>query len=486
MSNLLPVLPTIGVILAIFASSLLVPLGFAWFDDRIAVSSYGAVLLLTAGSGLALWLATRRRRVRELQPRDGFLLVVLVWTVLPAYAMLPLLAEIPGLSVTDAYFEAMSGLTATGATALSGLDALPLSINVWRCLLHFIGGLGIVVLAVAVLPLLGVGGAQLYRTEMPGPMKDTKLTPRMAETARGLWVIYGLLWLACMLGYRWAGMSWPDAFMHACSTVGLGGFSSHDASFAYWNSARIEAVAMLFMLLSGINFTRYFMVWRLRSPAPLLRDPEARLYLLSVAVTIVVLIAYLQSLHTFASLEEAWRRTAFQVISVATTTGFASVDYGHWPLFAGVSMLVLGCFASCAGSAGGGIKMMRMMMLFKQARHELVRSVHPRVVNPLTMGGQVVGPQVLNAVLAFMLIYAALLTLLTLLMLATGLDLVTAFTAVLACVNNIGPGLGEVGPSGNFSSLTDFQTWICTFAMLAGRLELLAVLVLLTPQYWRK
>lgn len=485
MASLLPVLPLVGVILGIFSLALLVPLGFAWVGSETTVQGHATALLVTAGGGAALWLATRRF-TRELQPRDGFLLVTLVWAVLPVFAMLPLLFHIPDLSITDAYFEAMSGLTATGATLLSGLDALPVSINVWRCLLQWLGGLGVIVLAVAVLPLLGVGGAQLYRTEVPGPMKDAKLTPRIAETARGLWVVYLGLSVACMLCYRWAGMSWPDAFMHACSTLALGGFSSHDASFGYWDSPLLEGVATVFMLLAGINFTRYFMGWRARSAAPLLCDSEARMYLVVVAAAAVLIAVYLVAQRMFPSVPLALRHTAFHVVSLATTTGYASDDYGQWPLFAAVMMMALGCFAGCAGSAAGGIKMMRMMLLLKQARHELVRIVHPRVVNPVTLGGQAVRPQVLYAVLAFMLIYGALLTGLTLVMLATGLDPVTGFTAVLATVNNIGPGLGDVGPALNFRGLTDFQTWVCTFAMLVGRLELLAVLVLFTPQYWRK
>ena len=485
MGSLLPLLHIIGVIVGIFAFTMLVPLAFAWGGMDAARFAFDKALLITAGFGLVLYLTTRRFR-RELQPRDGFLLVTLVWTVLPAFAMLPLLLQLPGLSVTDAYFEAMSGLTATGATALTGLDALPLSINVWRCFLQWIGGLGIIVLTVAVLPLLGVGGTQLYKAETPGPMKDAKLTPRIAETARGLWVVYFALSALCMLAYASAGMNWPDAFMHMGSTMGLGGFSSHDLSYGYWNSREIEAVAIIFMLLAGVNFMRYFMVWRSRSAMPLLRCIETRMFFLAVGSAIVLITVYLVVQGVYATYGEALRHTAFHVVSLATTTGYASHDYAQWPLFAPLLMILLGCFASCAGSTGGGIKMVRMLLLLKQARHELVRIVHPRVINPVTLGGQTVPQQVLTAVLAYMLVYGASLTGLTLVMLFTGLDVVTGFTAVVASVNNIGPGLGEVGPSVNFQSLNDFQTWVCTFGMLLGRLELLAVLVLFTPQFWRK
>ena len=485
MGSLMPLLPIIGALIGLFSLSLLVPLAFAWVGLDAARPAFAQALGVTAACGTLLWWFTRRHK-RELQPRDGFLLVVLVWTVLPAFAMLPLLWAMPGLSVTDAYFESMSGLTASGGTVLAGLDALPRSINVWRCLLQFVGGLGVIVLAVAVLPLLGVGGSQLYRAEMPGPMKDAKLTPRIAETARGLWVVYFALALACMLAYRAAGMGWADAFMHMSSTVSLGGFSAYDASFGHWNSPLLEAVAIVFMLLAGVNFARYFVVWRTRSLLPLLRCVETRSYLLVIFGVTALITGYLLAHGTYTSGFEALRQTAFHVVSLATTTGYASTDYAKWPVFAPMMMILLGCFAGCAGSTSGGIKMVRMLLLIKQARRELVHIVHPRAVVPVTLGGQTVPDQVLASVIAFMMIYGATLAGLTLAMLFTGLEPITAATAVLASVNNIGPGLGDVGPAVNFQSLNDLQTWICTLGMLLGRLELVSVLVLFTPQFWKK
>ncbi len=485
MTSLLPLLPILGFVIALFGLTMLVPLGFALAGRDAALPAHGAAIVITLCCGLVLWWLSRRYK-RELQPRDGFLLVVLIWTVLPMFAMLPMLLALPDVSVTDAYFEAMSGLTASGGTAFEGLDRLPLSINVWRCFLQLIGGLGVVVMAVAVLPLLGVGGAQLYKAETPGPMKDAKLTPRIAETARGLWSVYGALSLACMLAYRAAGMNWADAFMHMCSTMGLGGFSAYDASFGHWNSPAIEAVAVVFMLIAGVNFARYFMVWRERSLRALLRCLETRTYLLVLAGTTALITLYLVVHETYAEVGQALRHTAFHVVSLATTTGYASTDYAQWPLFAPMLMILLGCFAGCAGSASGGVKMIRMLLLVKQARHELVRIVHPRAVLPVTFGGTRVPQQVLSSVIAFMVIYGMTLASLTLAMLFTGLEPITAATAVIASVNNIGPGLGDVGPAVNFKGLTDLQTWICTLGMLLGRLELMSVLVLLTPQFWRK
>jgi trk system potassium uptake protein TrkH len=464
---------------------MLVPVAFAYFGHDEAEQAFLVSMGITLGCGILMSLATRRFR-RELQLHDGFVLVALTWMVLPAFGALPLKLAIPGLSITDAYFEATSGFTATGATVLHGLDLLPLSVNVWRCFMQFIGGLGIVVLAVAILPMLGVGGAQLFKTEMTGPMKDTRLTPRIAETARGLWTVYFVFSLACFLAYRLAGMTWADAFMHMCSTMGLAGFSSHDASFGHWDSPIVEGVAIFFMLLAGVSVALYFVAWRQRSLRVLWRNAEVRAYLFVIIGAVLLISVYIRVHGQYDSYLQALRHTAFHVVSIATTTGYASQDYAQWPLFAPLLMILLGCFATCAGSTGGGIKMMRMLLMLRQSQRELVRIVHPNAVNPVIMGGQAIDPRVLQNVLAFMMMYGATLVGLTMVLLFSGLDVVTAFTAVIACVNNIGPGLGEVGPAVNFGSLNDFQTWVCTVGMLLGRLELLSVLVLFTPQFWRR
>ena len=469
-----------------FSLAFLVPAAWTLVDARYRQ----AEIWLLAGAGTAacgalLWAATRRFR-RELSVKDGFLLVNLVWTVLPGFAAAPLLLTVPGISVTDAYFEAMSGLTATGATALAGLDLLDPAVNMWRCFLQLIGGLGIMLLAIAILPFLGLGGAQLYKAEMPGPMKEQRLTPRLAETARGLWGVYFVLSLGCFLAYRWGGMSWSDAFMHMCTTVGLGGLSSHDASFGYWNSPQLEWSAVLFMLLAGISFARYFLLWRQRSLAPVAKDAEVRAYFVTLLVATLLVTAMLLIEQVFEDFPTAIRQAAFQVMSVASTTGYATTDYLLWPSFIPVLLLFLGCFVSCAGSTGGGIKMVRVLVLLRIAQRELVRIVHPRVVYPVVLGRSVVPPDVISAIMAFMLIYGGTMIGLTLLMLASGLDVVTAFTAIVACLNNIGPGMGKVGPAGNYAVLSDFQIWLCSLAMLLGRLELLSVMVLFTPQFWKR
>jgi trk system potassium uptake protein TrkH len=485
MGSLLRILPMLGTVLSMFSLTMAVPLAFAYFGGDGAVTAHATSLAITLGSGAMLWLAGRRYR-DELQPRDGFVLVTLVWGGLPVFGALPLLLQVPGLSFTDAYFEAMSGLTTTGATVLTDLERLPLSTNVWRGLMSFMGGMGIIVLAVAILPLLGVGGTQLFRAETPGPMKDTKLTPRIAETARGLWTVYFGISLACMLAYRIAGMGWADAFMHMCTTVSLGGFSSYDASFAAFDSPAIEAVGTVFMAVAGINFALYFLVWRRRSVSMLWRDTEARVYLLLLSAAVFLVALVLTGSGSYPTFVEALRHASFNVVSVATTTGYASVDYAAWPLFAPGLMLLLSAFLSCAGSTGGGIKLTRGILLYRQGRRELTRIVHPRATVPVTMAGGVVPSQVMLSVLAFMLFYGAITIVATLALLASGMDPLSAFTAVLASINNLGPGLGAVGPASNFQALTDFQTWVCTVTMLLGRLELLSVLVLLTPQFWKQ
>jgi len=475
----------LSVVLVVFAAAMLAPLGVSLYLGDGAERAYDIAIVATAFTGTAGYLATRGR-VRELHPRDGFIFVALVWTVLPAYGALPLLAYIPGLSVTDAYFESMSGLTATGATLLSGLDALPPSINFWRCALQWLGGMGVIVLAVAVLPLLGVGGRQLLKAETPGPMKETQLTPRITETAKGLWLIYAGLTVACAFAYRGVGMAWLDAVMHAFTTLGLGGFSSHDASFAYWDSPAIEAVAVAFMLFAGINFVTHFGAAHRASLAPYLRDPELRHYLLLTGASVAVIALLLVWDGYYADIAIASRRALFNVVSVATTTGYSTVDYAAWPVFAPLWMMFIAGFATCSGSTGGGIKMMRARLMFRQAVRELERLVHPRAVTPIKLGGQVVENRIIFAVLAYMLVYGVTIAAITLLLTATGLDLLSALSAASACVNNIGPGLAKVGPTQTYAHLTEFQTWICTIAMLLGRLELLTVFVLLTPAFWRR
>ena len=481
----LPVLNVLGYVVLMFTATMLVPLTFSIVQNDGAQQAFHLALLITGSTGAVLIFATRRFK-RELQIRDGFVLVTLVWTVLPLLAAVPLLLQLPSITFADAYFETMSGLTATGSTALSGLDQLPLSINVWRHLIVWIGGMGILVLAVAILPVLGVGGSQAFKAEVTGPLKETKLTPRIADTAKALYAIYFALSLACFIAYRVAGMSWSDAFMHMCSTTGLGGFSSHDDSFAYWNSPAIETVAVVFMTLSGFSYLLHFTAWRQRSPILYWRNPEARAYLFTLAASVLVIMGFLLLRNVYTDWQTALRYALFNTVSVATTTGFSNTNFDLWPIFAPVMMLFVSGFATCGGSTGGGIKMIRGLILLKQARREITRILHPRSMNPICIGDKLIENNVIFAVLAFMLVYGVSIICFTFLLLLSGLDVTTAFTAVVACINNTGPGLNQVGPTSNYGVLNDFEIWVCTFAMLIGRLELFSVLVLLTPEFWRR
>nr|WP_306603239.1 potassium transporter TrkG [Azonexus sp.] len=471
-------------ILMLFGLTILAPLLVSHATNDGAQRVYDEVFLLTILCGAFLWYRYRHLQ-RDLNVRDGFLLVVLVWTVLPAFSALPFMIHL-GMSHTDAYFEAVSALTASGATVMSGLDHLPESINLWRHLMQWLGGMGLIVLVVAILPMLGIGGRQMLQTEVPGPMKDNRITPRVTETAKGLWLIYVLMTLACMLAYRWAGMGWFDAVCHAFSTLSLGGFSTHDMSLGYFNSPLIEWICIIFMLFSGINYATHFLALSGRSILVYGRDPEAGWFVGALLLSVFVLANYLWKEGMFHDMDNAFRYTLFNVISVATTTGYSTTDYGQWPMFAGLWMLFLCSFSTSAGSTGGGIKMMRALLLYKQVYRELVRAMHPAAVYNVRLGGQTAPQSVLFAVLAFAFVYMVSIVTMTLLLAFTGLDIVTAFSAVVASVNNTGPGLGLVGPSTTFAVLEDFQTWICTFAMLLGRLEIFTLLVVLTPAFWRK
>jgi len=480
-----PTLHVLGMIVLGFGLSMLAPLLLSELTRDGAQSAYDEAALITLGTGLLLWLVGHPWR-RELKIRDGILLVVLAWTLLPGFAALPLLIHLPGLSVADAYFEAMSGLTATGATVLSGLDALPHSINLWRAQLHWIGGLGVIVLVTAVLPLLGVGGRQMFKAETPTPMKDQKLTPRMAETAKGLWLVYVILTVACILVLWVLGMSFFDAVVHAFSILGLGGFSSHDASLAYFDSLPLEIAVGVFALIAGINFATHFAVLRGRRFSFYRHDPEIRWFLGFVLASGVILAVLLWSRDIFLDFPSALRYALFNTISVATTLGFSTTDYGHWPFFAGLWLMFLCSFSTSAGSTGGGIKMMRAILLYKQVYRELQKLIHPHAQIPMRLGDNVVPNKIVYAVLAFLFIYVASIVSLSFVLSFTGLDVLTSFSAIVACINNTGPGLGEVGPAHTYAVLNDFQTTVCTFAMLLGRLELFTLLVVLTPAFWRR
>ena len=488
MSDFLPVLRVLGVLLTFFSLGLLLPAGVSWAHadglSRIWALSAG----ISFAVGVALWAGLRRHK-QELQPRHGILLVTLTWVLLPLFACVPLMLTLDAIgrpiNFTHAYFEAVSGLTTSGSTVLTGLDSLPVSINFWRTFLQWLGGMGILVLAVAILPLLGVGGSQLFKAEVAGPIKDNKLTPRVTETAKGLWGIYATLSVACLLAYWAGGMTPMDAVMHMFTTVSLGGLSSHDASFAHFASPLLEGIAVVFMLIASCNFALYFVAMRKGHWRGFWRDPELRATLIALIGGGLLVALVLWAKGTYAPLD-ALRFGVFNAISIGSTTGYASVDYLQWPVFAPMFMLLLSGVATSAGSTGCGIKMVRVLILLKQAKREMTRLVHPRAVQPVMLGNTVVDHRVIFSVLAFMLVYGVTIITLSMVLVLSDLDPVTAFSAVIASVNCMGPGLGAVGPAAHYGVLTDFQVWVCSLAMVLGRLEMLSFIALLTPAFWRK
>jgi len=474
----------LGLLLMLFSITLLPPVLVAVGYQDGSARPFVYALAATVLTGLAVWYPVRSAR-RELRLRDGFLVVVLVWSVLGVVGALPLyLSEAAQLALIDAIFESISGLTTTGATVIVGLDSLPPSILFYRQELQWLGGMGIIVLAVAILPMLGVGGMQLYRAETPGPIKDAKLTPRVTETAKALWYIYLSLTGACAFAYWMAGMSGFDAVAHSFSTVAIGGFSTHDASIGYFGSELIEMIAVLFMLICGANFALHFVAVRGATLRVYFNDAEFKAYAVILLAVAGITVAYLYLTATFTSLPDALHHGLFQAVSIGTTTGFTTSDYYGWPGFLPVLLVFTSFIGGCAGSTGGGIKVIRILLLVKQGVREVVRLVHPSARLTVKIGKKPLTDPVIQAVWGFFAAYVALFSIMLLLLMAAGLDQVTAFSAVAASLNNLGPGLGDVGA--NYASIGAFEKAVLCFAMLLGRLEIFTLLVLMTPTFWQK
>lgn len=484
MLKLLPVIHVLSKLIMLFSGMFVFPALVSWFYADGTWFYFARSAAASGLLGLLLWALTVRFE-RELKPKDGFILVTLLWVSFTVAACLPILLYIPGMTFTNAFFEAMSALTTTGATVIAGLDKLPPAINFWRHFLNWIGGMGIIVLAVAILPLLGIGGMQLYKAETPGPMKDSKLAPRIAQTAANLWYVYALLTAACALCLWLAGMTPFDAVCHAFAALSLGGFSTHDASVGFFNSLAIELVLSFFMLLAAMNFATHFLALRGRSLRAYIHDVEVR-YLLALVFGSILLLSLFLWWHGIYTFPTALRHVSFNLISIATDSGFASLDYAQWPIIVPLWMLFLSCITASSGSTGGGIKMIRTLILTRQGFREMASLLHPRGLFPLMVGGRVIPQSVAFSVLGFIFVYFMSVVTLTFILIASGLDFMSSFTAIIACINNAGPGLGQVGPASNYSVLTDFQIWVCSFAMLLGRLEVFTILILMTPTFWRK
>ncbi len=477
------VLRILGLLLMMFSLTMLPPIVISvYFDDQSwlpFVQGFGLTLL----AGFFIWLPVRKFH-QDLRLRDGFLIVASFWTVLGTFGAAPLLfADSPAMSLTDAIFESVSGLTTTGATVLTGLDSLPKSVLYYRHQLQWLGGMGIIVLAVAVLPMLGVGGMQLYRAETPGPVKDTKLTPRITQTAKALWYVYLAFTIACMISYMAVGMGWFDALCHAFSTVAIGGFSTHDLSIGHFDSTGINLVATFFMFAAGINFSLHFFAWRHVQIKHYGSDPEFRAYVLMLVTVSLVVISSLYWTGTYAGAGESFINGLFQAVSIATTTGYTTANFAVWPGALPVLLIIASFIGGSAGSTAGGIKVIRCLLIAKQGLREIVRLVHPSAEIPVKLGNTAVPFRVVDAVWGFFSIYVVVFTIMLLAMMAMGLDQVTAFSAVAATLNNLGPGLGDV--AAGFMTLGDMAKWLAISGMLLGRLEIFTLLVLITPTFWR-
>ena len=473
----------LGILLVVFSFTMLPPafIGLIYNDLSIIPFIKGFFLLLLIG--VFLWFPARNRK-RELRLREGFLVVVLFWVVLGVSGAAPLIfSNELQISLADAVFESISGLTTTGATVITGLDDLPKSILFYRQQLQWLGGMGIIVLAVAILPLLGIGGIQLYRAETPGPVKDSKLTPRIKGTAKLLWIIYVTFTLLCAVAYYLAGMDIFDAICHSFSTIAIGGFSTHDASMGYFSNHLVELVAVVFMLLSAANFSLHFLAWRSLSLKSYQMDSEFKMYGLIMVVLTVITVSYLYFMNVYG-FSESFFLAIFQVVSIATTTGFTTANYSHWPTFLPILLIFASFIGGCAGSTGGGMKVIRFLLLFKQGWREVTRLVHPNARIVIKLNKKSVERGVVQAVWGFFSIYIAIFVIFMLLLMATGMDQVSAFSAVAATLNNLGPGLGDV--AANFKEVNDFTKWLLCLAMLMGRLEIFTLLVVLTPMFWRK
>jgi trk system potassium uptake protein TrkH len=476
------IIRTLGVLFLLFSTTLLPPIGISlWYDDG-EFGRFSVTFALALAIGLVLWLPFRRRS-HAIRSRDGFLIVGLMWSAMSLLGTIPFMTALD-LSFPDAFFESVSGYTTTGATVLEGLDAMSPSILFYRQEIQWLGGIGVIVLAVALLPMLGIGGMQLYKAETAGPLKDERFTPRLARTARGLVVVYAVLTTICAVSYWAAGMNLFDAVGHSFSTLATGGYSTHDASIGFFNSVPIEVVATIFTLISGISFNEHYIAWRTLQLNRYAKVTQTKVFLAIVLAATVIATFVLYTTRTYGSLTEALRFASFEVATIITTNGYMIADFSLWPLALPVLLMVLGFIGGCAGSSSGGIKVIRFVVLFKQVGIHIHRLIHPQAIRRMKLEGQPLPDSVVEAVGGFFAVYVVVFFIFMALAMMDGMDQVTAFGAVAATLNNVGPGLGDVAIT--FADVNPQGKIMFALAMLFGRLEIYTFLVLLTPAFWRR
>jgi trk system potassium uptake protein TrkH len=482
--NLLFVQRTLGQLLVLFSLTMLPPLGVSLYYQDGCWQTWLEALFGVLIVGVLVWFPVRKWK-RELRLRDGFLIVALFWVILGFAGAVPLLlAERPTMTFTDAVFESVSGFTTTGISVLSGLDTLPKSILYYRQQIQWLGGLGMIVLGVAVLPMLGIGGMQVMRAETPGAVKDAKLKPRLAQSTKVLWFVYVAMTVVCAACFTLAGMKPFDAIGHAFSTLSTGGFSTHDASLGYYNNTAINTIALIFMFLGGVNFALHFYALRFGRPLDYFRDPEFRVYFALILLVTLVATVFLTLESSGDPISVAFGNALFHVVSIQSNTGFMNVDHSYWPGALPIILVLMSFVSGCAGSTSGGMKVIRWMLIWKQGAREVQRLIHPNAEIPVKVGQKPVEWRVIDAVWGFFAVYVVLFGVLMVVLIALGADQVTAFEAIASCMNNIGPALGEVSLA--FASFADPAKWLCIVAMLLGRLEVFPLLVLVTPTFWRR
>ena len=479
--NYKSILNLLGILLGIFSLSFIPPLILTYMYSESGGEVFLYSFLFFSIFGCAIWAATRQKNL-TLNISDGFVVTTLFWVVLACAGSVPFYFF--GLSVSDAIFESASGITTTGATTIVGLDNLPKSILLYRQLLQWIGGMGLIVLAVAVMPALGIGGGQLYKMELPGSHGNQKLTPKITDSAKALWKIYVGLTVACATLYLLSGMNVFDSIAHSLSTVAGGGFSTHDESIGFFDSALIEAVCIIFMLLSAASFAVHYAAIFGGKPLKYFYDSEFRFFLSVVLLIVVIsLIVHIIS-NSYADIFSAFGTTIFHVVSTVTTSGFTTENFSLWPGFLPYLLLVGAFMGACSQSVGGGIKAWRVLIMINQAYKEILKTIHPNAVLSSKIGTKVIDAKIAEKVWGFFSIYVFIFMFLLMAMLGTGLNFETAFSAVGACLNNLGPGLGDV--ASNYANVSEFGKFILCFAMILGRLEIFTLLVLFTPAFWRR
>ena len=477
------ILYVVGLLTLFFGLTMAAPLAVSlFFKDGSGIPMLIS-LAVTILFGTSMTLGFRGAQIADIRQREGMAIVFFGWMAMGLFGALPFFFAGEGVSFTDAFFESVSGFTTTGASIFTNIERHAEGILFWRSFIQWLGGMGIIVLSLAVLPFLKVGGMQLYKAEVPTPVPD-KLKPRIQETAVTLWKVYILFTFLQVLLLLAGGMNLYDAVCHTFTTMPTGGFSTKNASIAHYDSAYFDTVFILFMLMAGINFSLHYQMLK-GKPLAIWRDAEGRFFLF-LSLVLVLLVSWNIYGEVYHTLGDAIRYGAFQVVSILTTTGFATADYETWPAMSQLILFLCMFIGASAGSTGGGVKCLRIMLLFKYCTRELFLLVHPRSITHIKISGKPVPEEIIRSVIGFLALYIGLFAICTVILSGLGVDFMTSLTAVASCIGNIGPGFGMVGPAENYAAIPTLGKWLLIWCMLLGRLEIYTVIILFAPEFWRK